>query len=428
MSADKVMELRQKVRDGAAAAADGPAAESRLVPVRLMIDEVRNPPHEVFALGRTLPFEKVTVVFGPTGAGKSAVLAQVVFGFAAGAEQLWGLPIFPGGGPVLVYTAEDTLDDWKRKAGAILHAGDVDVARALERVFIVDKTEGVTRFSELVTVRTGDSQESVARRDARPTEEQRLVADAARSIGARLIVFETASRFVEEEDNAAFSALQSDLGRIARETGAAVALSHHATKAATKENDSAIESARGGGALIANARNALSLFPLDPQHAGPYQDRFPLEDLFVLEHGKATSSTRRQEPLVLVRCDTPHGAVFRLPDEAATSPDLERRLASRLEAERHRDREALGRLFDVVAAALPTRPAMSPSWLRENAARDLGLSKHRVEPLVQHAIKVGVLRVHRRTERGITVVLGLDPRLPVDTSRANPGASEETAP
>jgi hypothetical protein len=313
---------------------------------------------------------------------------------------------------VLVYTAEDSLDDWKRKGAAVLCGGGIDMERALERFYIIDQSEGVARLSEVVTVRTGGPAESVSQRIARPTQEQDRVIDAARSVGANLIIVETASRLVEDEDNASFSALQSALGRIGRETGAAVPVSHHSTKAASKDNDSSIESARGGGALVFNARNALSLFPAESDIAKRFADRFPAEDVVVLSHGKPTSSTRRSPPITLIRCDATHGAVFRLPDEVAFTPEEQEKNATRLEAQRERERAQLGRLFDVVERALPTKPAISPSWLRDNMHRDIGIPARQVESLVTLAVDRGVLKVATRTGRGTTVVLGLDPRQP----------------
>ncbi len=385
--------------------------------VRLTLSDVRDPPRERFAIGSMIPLAKPSVLYGPTSVGKSALAAQVAFAFAAGADSLWGLPIYRDeeteerGGPVLVYSAEDTLDDWKRKAAAIREDGTIDVEHALDRIYVADQSEGLARLSEMVSIRSGET-EIVTRREARPTEEAEYLIAIAREVHARLILVETASRLVDEEDNPHFAALQSALGRIGRETGAAVLLTHHATKAASKENDSAIESARGGGALVANARNALALFPADPEAVKPYRDRFPAEDVAVLTHGKATSSTRRAAPLVLIRTDAKWGAVFRLPSEVELSPEMERANADRMALERHREAAQLGRLFDVVAKVLPMRPMLSPSWLRDNAAKDLGVGKHKVESLVQRALDVGTLRVHKRTDRGITVTLGHDPRKP----------------
>lgn len=404
--------------------------------VRLSLEDIAAPPRERFALGVMLPFEKASVLYGPTSVGKSALAAQVVFAFAAGAESLWSFPLYRDeetdehGGPVLVYSAEDTLDDWKRKAAAIRMAGGLDVERACERLWVVDQSEGLARLSEAVTYREPVSPETperiVTRRVPRATDEQENLIEMVRAVGADLVLVETASRLVDEEDNPSFAALQSALGRIARETGAAVLLTHHATKAASKENDNAIESARGGGSLIANARCALALFPAEPDAAKPYHNRFPAEDIVTLAHVKGTSSTRRSAPLVLVRTGTDWGAVFRRPDEVALTPEQQEANEARMALQRRREAEQLGRLFDVVAKVLPMRPLLSPSWLRDNAAKDLGLAKHKIEPLVHRALEADVLRVYKRTERGITVTLGLDPRKPIG-DRASPGESTEDA-
>lgn len=413
---DVVVEVHRAVAGAEAALA--------LVPVRLDIEAIRDPPREVFLIGRMFPLSKSSVVFGPQGKGKSALLAQLLFALAAGAEKLWGLPLLPGGAPILIYTAEDSVEDWTRKGAAIFRAGGIDMDCALKRLWVVDRTEGLVRFSETVSVRSG-SLESVTRREVRPTEEREHIIALAKAKGIRAILVETVSNLVDDEDNPTLAAFQGALRNIAVETGAAVIASHHATKAATRDNDSAIESARGGGALIANARNAVSLYPAEPSEAAPFRDRFPPEDLFVLTHGKSTSSTRAEAPIVLVRCDAVHGAVFRPPDEVGHTPEDEQKNAARLEAAHRRELEQLARLFEVVERALPVRPAISPSWLRDNRARDLDVGKHRVEGLIQRALELGVLRVHKRTERGITVTLGVDPRRPVD--RAGSGESTESA-
>jgi hypothetical protein len=412
----------------------------RIAPVRLTLADITDPPLEYFVLGSMLPFGKSSVFFGPSGKGKSAVLAHVAFAFAAGADSLWGLPLYcdpeteERGGAVLIYSAEDTLDDWKRKGAALRYADvGIDLARALERFHIVDKTEGIARLSEVLTVRSEAAAGSISRRVASPTEEQEQLIAATLAVGARLVVVETASRLVEEEDNASFSGLQSALGHIGRETGAAVVVTHHATKAASKDNDSAVESARGGGALVANARNALALFPAEGDEAKPYLDRFPAADLFVLKHGKSTSSTKAHAPLVLVRCDAKYGAVFRLPEEVAHSPEADASRHARMEQEQERERERLGRLYDVVARHLPLRPALSPSWLRDNCHTEIGVPKNGprgVEALVKLASDRGILKVDRRTDRWVAVALGHDPRRPIcgdGSARATAGdlTSEE---
>jgi len=375
----------------------------------MVMADALQPPRERFLLGNMVPLGKSSVLYGPTGAGKSAALAQIAFGLAAGEASLWGMPLLPGGGPVLVYTTEDSLDDWKRKASAIRQAGDVNVEAALDRLYIIDRTEGLARLSEVVTVREG-SQISTTRRRAEPTEEREQLISAAKEVGAILVVVETASRLVEEEDNAEFSALQSALGHIGRETGAGVLVSHHVTKAASREGDPSIESARGGGAFVNNARNALSLYPAtgDDEVAKPYVGKFPLEDLFILGHQKSTSSTRRQAPIVLARCGTDAGAVFRLPGEAFISPEHAAATEERVKRERARQYHRLEALHRVVARELPAMRSLSANKLRDFHA-DFGAARNEVGRLVGLAKTHGVLVVTRETKRGEDLGLGVMP-------------------
>lgn len=404
------------------------ATPGDLVVSSLSLADVRSPPRERFVLGRMLPFGKASVLFGPSGIGKSAAAAQLALACAAGAESLWGLSLSPGGGPVLVYTVEDTLDDWKRKAAAIDFAGGLDVEGALPRLRVIDQTEGTARLVEIVTVRTADEAEAVTRYRLRPTHEQDQVIQAAKDARATFILVETASRLVDDEDNTNLAALVGALGRIGRETGAAVLVSHHPTKVSSKENDSAVESARGGGAFIANARNAISLFPADPEVAGEYGGRFPAEDVLVLAHGKSTSSTKRHAPIVLVRTETPWGAVLRLPEEAALNPDQAKATAARVEAERERDWESMRRLYAVVESMLPLG-RVSMSRLRDRVT-DIGVSKRRLEAFVTRAVKQGVLRVEYGQGRGggSTLLLGHDPRKPIGGATSGQVAPDTSTP
>lgn len=389
------------------------AAVRSAVAVRLSLDDAREPPRERFVLGGCLvPFAKSSVLFGPMSVGKSALAAQLVVAFAAGAESLWGLALYRDeefeeyGGPVFIYSAEDSLEDWQRKVAALLHDGTLDVARALERLYLIDKSEGLARFSELVTEHTA----SVSRRVAQPTEEQGVLVGAVRDVGARLVLVETASRLVEEEDNANFAALQAALGSMARQTGAAFLATHHPTKAATKENDSDPMNARGGGSFVMNARSVLSLFPADEEAAKPWCDRFCPDDLVVLAHGKPTSSSRRHPPVTLVRCDARHGAVFRLPGEVALTPEQEQANVQRLERDRDLKWERLRRLYAVVGELLKLGP-VSPSRLREHVT-DIGVPKRQLDALVNLALERHVLEPVSVAGggRGVRLGLGHDPR------------------
>lgn len=397
-----------------AAEAKRPAKPPAFVPTLITLQDLASPPTETTILGGAIPLGKTTAFYGPTSIGKSAALAQLAFAVASGAESLWGLPLMPGGGAVLIYTAEDSLDDWKRKAATLAVAGGVNVVAAIERTWIIDKTEGVARLSELVSVSTKRDDFMVVRHQAQPTEEQDALIAAAKAVQAKLVIVETASRLVDEEDNAHFSALQSALGRIGRETGAAVAISHHVTKDAARNNDQSLEAARGGGALIANARNALALFPADDRQAAAVGAErganFDPADLFVLVHTKSSSSKLKNPDVVLVACKGTLGRFFRRPEELALTPE-ERAVNTERQRERlEKEREQLQRLWNFVAQYRETQPYVTMTWCRDRC-KEIGLPKHVVERVFNLAVaeERGVLVLWKSDGKGKSYRLGRDP-------------------
>lgn len=393
---------------------DEPADPS--APVRLALADIQNPPRESFVLGRMLPLGKPSVFFGPMGKGKSALIAQIAFALAAGAPHLWGLDMLPGGGAVLIFTAEDTKEDWELKGAAIMKDGKIDVERALERLWIMDRTGEYSpvRLLSTMTFRENmTASTAISRLETKITGEVANMAAYARRHRVKLIIIETVSNLVDEEDNPTLASLISVLRLIAERTGAAVVITHHSTKSSAKENDSAVENLRGGYALAANARNVLSLYPAEPEEAKPYRDRFPAADLFVLRHAKPTSSTRAHDPMTLVRTDATYGAVFHLPGEVALTPEQEQINTLRLDAERQREAEALRQLYEVVEKLLPIGP-VSPSRLREHVT-EIGIPKRKLDALISSALDLGFLKTASPASggRGLRLALGFDPRKPI---------------
>lgn len=385
---------------------------------RIALAEVEAPPVESFVVGNLFPFSKPSVVWGPSGAGKSTFLSQLAFKVAAGGGGTFlGMQMHDqDGAPVLVYSAEDNYDDWVRKAAAVRHGyRDIDIARAIKRLAVVDKSEGEARFTELVQTRIdlgGGS--SVTRHERRPTEERRWLIEQAKKQGARLIIVETASRLVEEETNENMTALLSACGDVAAQSGAAVVVSHHPTKAAAADNDSRPESARGGGSFVNNSRCAVSLFPADARTLAQMKEQRGLDfaegDVLMLEQKKGTSSVRAQKPIIVVRCSTPFGGVLQLPELIDQDPQQAAELARRAARQQQHQAERLADLFDKVAELKPLGPG-SKNKLR-SYHKDFGVSgKHEdVDAFVDRAIAAGVLLIARKDSAGKVLSLDLGVR------------------
>jgi hypothetical protein len=358
----------------------------------ITLDDAKNPPKESCTLGSILPFAKPSVFYGPSGIGKSAWIAGLVFHVAAGLPEFLGMKIHRVGGAVLVYTAEDSIDDWKRKAAAVLAADPTfPIERALRQVHVHEVREGFARLSEEVTIRKGSGDYAETRRERRPTEERNRIVATARQLAVQLIVVETTSRIVDDEDNATFSTLISDLGHIARVADAAVLLTHHPSKSASTYGDRSPEAARGGYALIANARNAISLFGVTQKEAEQFGPIFKQDELAVLEQQKTTSSIRKQQPIVLVRKSTDHGLVFGFAGMREDSSTAASRVAAKDELAEKLLRQQRGeRLRTVVAQLVADGEAPSERRLRDFLER-LSIPKGKLPQAVKDAKDDGYL-------------------------------------
>jgi hypothetical protein len=145
--------------------------------------------------------------------------------------------------------------------------------------------------------------------------------------------------------------------------------------------------------------------------------------VLVLEHQKGTSSVRKQEPIMLVRCGTPYGAVLQLPEHVAADPEQAAAHARRLERQQ-RHKEGFAVLCDLVAE-LHAGGEVSKNKLRSHH-KHLSIPKNDVDALVDRAIAAGVLRPGRCDARGRILDLELGAR-PAASSPAQGGGFDARA-
>jgi RecA-family ATPase len=402
----------------------------------LALDRVLNPVRDRFLCGKLFARGKLSVLFGPTHVGKSIFLSQLAFHIAAGCESYAGMELPEGGGPVLVYTAEDDSNDWALKAAAQLAewtalAGREEamrrLARALERFHIIDRSGSTTRLSELVKLTSSKNGGTVTRTRALPTEEHaQLLAEAVR-LRPLLVDVETASQLVDEEDNPNLAALVARLTAVAQASGAAVVLSHHPTKADSAAGDSSLTAARGGYALVANAKGGVvSLYPADQAELARL-DKDGLmaakEDIAVLRQEKGTPSAKRQAPVTLIRVGTEYGGVFRLPVEVQRDPKAREQHEARAQDARRREQWSLLHVYQAAEEKMKSGP-VSKNRLRA-PLRELGErgADTDLDALVDRAIAAGVLVVEHADKVGrvLSLTLGRRP----SPGPAAPSAAEE---
>lgn len=226
------------------------------------------PSHEIpprqWLYGKHLIRGFLSLTVAPGGVGKSSMLLVDALAMATGRKLLGASPPEPA--RVWVWNGEDPREEIERRiAAACIHYGITgdDLGGRL----LVDSGRDLP-----ITLA---KMEGGSVKVARPVSDQIKAAIMAARIDALIIDPFVTSHEVSENDNTAINAVASEWRRIADETGCAIELVHHTSKAgAANGDDMGIYASRGGGALIDAVRAARHLVRMTTQEA----ERFGLEE------------------------------------------------------------------------------------------------------------------------------------------------------
>lgn len=197
--------------------------------LRLMLEE--KPKEFEFVLPGLLP-GTVGALVAPGATGKSFLALEIAFEVASGCKLI-GLAQTCG--RVVVYSGEDPELPLSHRIHAIgNHLSPEHKKKVVENLAIADavgNSMNVTWYSEV----------------------GQIIEECA---GAKLIIFDTLSRFHDKDENSNedMSLVMGAFEHIAKATGAAVVFLHHVAKGVAKNNDYSQQASRGAGALIDNAR------------------------------------------------------------------------------------------------------------------------------------------------------------------------------
>lgn len=347
-----------------------------------------DPPPVKYVARPRIPEGKTVVLSAAGGTGKTTLIVELAYRRAVGELFLDGSELKAGESVIL--TGEDGIEDFWRKLHALrLARKDFDAKAAASKIHILD----VTGVAGVELVRTEFGQHVVT---AMPESLAEVI--KAKAPRADLIVVETISRFGGgPETNESHAQMIKASDRICRLTGAATVLVGHVSQAAGRAGIADQYAARGGTALIDNARSGLVMSPLTQENAAKYAPGSHLTDeelerYVILTHPKSMGP--KAPPVLLERCWNDAGAYFRMANIKYRTQQSDAQLYAQLRA--------------VVGKYMASGQDCTARKLR-GRYREFGLAENRMETLVDDAVSAGVLRqVKDRRLRGggIPLVLG----------------------
>jgi hypothetical protein len=223
-----------------------------------------------------------------------------------------GLPFYggnvPSKGKTIIFSTEDSRDDYWRKIASIRHAlGDRFDDEAVRAGIAVLDCAGIP--VRMVEMSGGQF---------RPTmmPEHLAEAVAADAPDADLVILETVSRLAGGiETNESLSILVESAQRLCKLSKLAVLLVCHVSQEAARSGVADAYAPRGGSALGDNARSTMVLTPITKANASAYLPEgtdychADHKGLRVLVHAKCNGALPA-EPMLLERLSTPYGPIL----------------------------------------------------------------------------------------------------------------------
>ena len=293
-----------------------------------IVDAARLPVRQWLIQPR-LPIGDVTQLVGEPGVSKSTFAIRDALAVATGRTDLLsgrsvdGNPItfeqLHQAGAVIVYNAEDRLDEMQRRLAAVQRHYGLTAADMVHPIIL---WSGVDHGSLKIMSRESDKEPL---RRAPGADDLEL---HVRRHGAVLVILDTQvslTRGGRENDNDDQDAIMQELAVIASRLGINVTVVHHTSKA-TRDAHGDMGAGRGGFAAVGKVRSAVTLVHVTGK--GPGEDKWglaPGERLIRLDYAKVSHDQKPSVPIVFRRVSAPVGNALRPDAVAADLFDLDPR-------------------------------------------------------------------------------------------------------
>jgi len=209
-------------------------------------------PPRPWIYGRYLLRNTVTTVIAPGGVGKSSLMAVTALALVTG-RPILGKTVWDGPKRCWLWNLEDDGDELARQIEGAARRHEIAPADYAGRLFVDSGLDGA-RLCIAVQDRGGLS-------ILRPIVEALVVELIAQRIDVLIVDPFVSSHQVDENDNGKIDAVAKTWAEVAKRTGCAIVLVHHARKLDGRKVTT--EASRGAGALTNAARATMVLNRMD---------------------------------------------------------------------------------------------------------------------------------------------------------------------
>ncbi|WP_424363890.1 AAA family ATPase [Methylocystis parvus] len=243
-----------------------------------------------------IPIGDASLIAGEPGVNKSSLVIRDALAIASGAE-----PVLTGGqegfpeslhrsGPVLIYNAEDSLTEMRRRiVAAMNHYRTPDPL--LHPIYL---WSGVDQDMIVIMRREGTSGKAPLKRDKMADE----LEAAIKRLGVALVVLDplvSLSAGASENDTDDMNALLQELTRIAARNRIGLVVIHHTAKS-TRNSYGDMGASRGSFAIPAKVRAMVTLGRLDDNSAAKFG--VPLEGHIRMDYAKVSHGKKPGAPVI----------------------------------------------------------------------------------------------------------------------------------
>ena len=345
------------------------------------------PPPRRWLINELIAVGKVGAIVAPGGSSKSQLMLQIGTSVATGIDLANHWKVGETGG-VLMLCAEDDREEIHRRVHRInshlTARGHAKTLAALPKGLFVFSTVGI---DTLLTKRQPQGEVS-------PTAIiQRIVALAAQIPDLKLIIIDPVSRFRggEENSNEDGARFVEALEQIAKLSGAAVLIAHHASKASTGGGEVTQGASRGASSLTDGVRWQMNLSP-------PTDKQLDALGLMRTELSGHVMATVTKSNYSLI----PPPAMFKREDGGYLT------VVSAGQARSGAEIESIIRVLRIVDSAGSALTMRQLENQHAGVKKEILLSKERLRAVLKRAIELGVILGGDR--QTLTITLAGPPR------------------